>query len=48
MSQKLWKIIRKTDVVQFPFNTIIGIQSTAYHRGKDCTPNTFWKSPERK
>ena len=29
MRQKLWKIIRKTDVAQFPFNTVTGIQFTA-------------------
>ena len=34
MRQKLWKIIRKTDVVQFPFNTVTGIQFIAYHRVK--------------
>ena len=48
MRQKLRKIIRKTDVVQFPFNTVTGMQFTAYHRSKDCTTDTFWECPERK
>ena len=48
MRQKLWKIVRKTDVVQFHFNTVTEIQSTAYHRGKNCAIDTFWKCPEGK
>ena len=48
MRQKLWKIIRKTYVVEFPFNTVAGIQSTAYHRSRDCTTDIFWIYSERK
>ena len=48
MRQKLWKIIKKAYVVEFPFNIAAGIQFTAYHRSKNCTTDTFWKCPERK
>ena len=44
MRQKPWKIIIKTYVVEFPFNTAAGIQSTTYHRSKDCTTATFWSA----
>ena len=32
LHQKLWKIVRKTYVLEFPFERVARIQSTAYYR----------------
>ena len=46
-TKKLWKIARKTYVVEFFFNRVAQIQSTTYYR-TTLLIDTFWKCSERK
>ena len=46
--RQIWKIIRRTYALEFPFNTVTRMQSTAYYQTKDCTADTFWKCLERR
>ena len=46
-AKKLWKIVRKTYVVEFFFNRVAQIQSTTIYR-TTLLIYTFWKCSERK